>query len=111
MTRFAKGLGFVPGLVATTPLAALGLAARLAPLGRRIAVFAIAALPLVWAFQYTGGAAPQWGGRYLLVSGLLLGVVGIVSLGRIDMVRARGLVVLAFVGDRVRAGVDLGADP
>jgi hypothetical protein len=28
----------------------------------------------VWWFQYSGGAGPQWGGRYLLVSGSLLAV-------------------------------------
>ena len=43
-------------------------------------VIASAALPLVWAFQYSGGAGPQWGGRYELVSGALLVVAGVVAL-------------------------------
>jgi hypothetical protein len=40
------------------------------------------ALPLVWAFQYSGGAGPQWGGRYELMSGALFAIVGIVVLER-----------------------------
>jgi hypothetical protein len=95
-TRFAKELGFVPGLVATTPLAALALVYGWRGPARRITVLAVAALPLVWAFQYTGGAPPQWGGRYLLVSGLLLGVVGVASLGRLAPFARVGVVVLAF---------------
>ena len=43
-------------------------------------VIACVALPVVWAFQYSGGAGPQWGGRYELVSGALLVVVGVVAL-------------------------------
>ena len=31
----------------------------------------------MWAFQFTGGAGPQWGGRYILPSSLLLTVVGV----------------------------------
>ena len=41
---------------------------------------AVAALPLVWAFQYSGGAGPQWGGRYTLLSGALLLVAATVVL-------------------------------
>ncbi|MFQ5558591.1 MAG: hypothetical protein ACE5GB_13935 [Acidimicrobiales bacterium] len=69
----AGGLGFVPGLVATTPVAALGLS-RLGGGGDRrlVAVVAAGSLPLVWAVQFTGGAGPQWGGRYILTSGALL---------------------------------------
>jgi hypothetical protein len=38
------------------------------------------ALPLVWAFQYAGGGRPQWGGRYVLVSGVVLAVVAAAAL-------------------------------
>ena len=37
----------------------------------------LVALPIVWLTDFTGGVIPQWGGRYILASGLLLGVVGI----------------------------------
>ena len=76
-----NGLGFVPGLAATTPVALLGLTR----LGRDhdrwlVAGIALAALPLIFAVQYTGGAVPQWGGRYLLPSGTLLVVLSTVVL-------------------------------
>lgn len=79
--RFADGLGFVPGLAAATPLAVVGgvLGWRTVA-GRYVVTVALVALPLVWATQFSGGAAPQWAGRYLLVSGLLLGVAGVVAL-------------------------------
>jgi len=97
--RFAGGLGFVPGLIAATPLAAFGLAwAWKDERSRLLAVIALAALPLVWAVQYTGGAGPQWAGRYILHSGLLLGVIGIVALRRLDRrVAVAGVVLAATV--------------
>ncbi|MCX7620286.1 MAG: hypothetical protein N2037_05500 [Acidimicrobiales bacterium] len=78
LLRLFEGLGFVPGLLPTTPLAALGLAIgwNKNPI-RFVLCCAVAPMPLVFATQYTGGALPQWGGRYLLVSGLLLTVVGL----------------------------------
>ncbi len=100
------GLGFVPGLAATTPVALLGVT-RLGgdPDRRLVAGIAIASLPLIFAVQYTGGAVPQWGGRYLLPSGTLLVVVSTVVLtslaGRrlLHAVAAVGAVVtLAGVG-------------
>ena len=82
LVRFADGPGFVPGLVATTPLAVAGvvLGWRL-PAARYLVGVGLLALPLVWATQCQGGAAPHWAGRYLLTSGLLLGVVGVAGLG------------------------------
>ena len=77
------GVGFVPGLVAAAPLGAVGLAWGWRGPARLVTLLAVLPLPFVWRFQFTGGAAPQWGGRYLLVSGLLLGVVGIVALPRL----------------------------
>lgn len=79
----AGGLAFVPGFLVASPVAVVGLA-----LGMRrdggpatvLAVTAVAALPLVWAFQYIGGAGPQWGGRYVLLSSFVLTVIGAVRL-------------------------------
>ena len=45
-----------------------------------ITVMAVVALPLVWFFQYSGGAGPQWGARYTLLSGALLLVAATVVL-------------------------------
>ncbi len=90
------GLRFIPGMIATTPVTALGLAALLS--GQRsldlpawgdrrfVGAVAVVSLPLVWAVQYTGGAAPQWGGRYILLSGALLVTVAVASF---DTVRSR----------------------
>jgi hypothetical protein len=76
--RFTDGLGFVPGLVAATPFAAAGLAWGFVDARNRfVALLALVPIPLVVAFQFVGGAAPQWAGRYLLVTGFLLAVVGI----------------------------------
>ena len=84
LARLLDGPDFVPGLVAAAPLAAAGVVHAW---GRRsgvvVAGAAVAALSLVWAFQFRGGAAPQWGGRYILVSGFLLTVAGVVALGRL----------------------------
>src|SRR5262249_23044829 len=75
--RFAQGLGFLRGLVDASPMAALGLARGWAGQRARVVLgFGLLALPLVWAYQFTGGAVPQWAGRYILPSGLLLLAVG-----------------------------------
>ena len=81
--RLKDGLGFLPGLLIASPLAVTGLvvAGRRRAFTRPVAI-ALLALPLVWWFQYGGGAAPQWGGRYELTSGLLLAVVATVALER-----------------------------
>jgi hypothetical protein len=94
--RFSNGLGFVPGLVAATPFAAAGVA--LAWHDRRsrlVAALALVPLPLVFAFQYTGGAAPQWAGRYILFTGLLLAVVGVSERRRMAQWAQVGFVVLS----------------
>ena len=86
------GLGFVPGLGPawmTAVAAAGGLGRRrrgrlahaadadaAAAAARLVAAIAVVALPIVVATQFRGGAGPQWGGRYLLVSGFLLTVLG-----------------------------------
>lgn len=93
--RFADGLGFVPGMVAASPIVAvavLGRRLRAAPL---IAGVALVALPVVWALQYQGGAAPQWAGRYILPSGLLLAAVGMAWLPELGPNVRRGLVAFS----------------
>jgi hypothetical protein len=77
------GWGFVPGLLVASPLAAMALTTvRHRGASRELALVAIAPLPLVWAVQYTGGAGPQWGGRYELLSSFLLTVVGVQALAQ-----------------------------
>jgi hypothetical protein len=79
--RFGDGLGFVPGLLTASPFAAVGLfLAWRSPVLRWPALVAVVALPIAWATQYSGGADPQWGGRYILLSGALLAVVGLAAL-------------------------------
>ncbi len=92
--RMVDDVGFVPGMLAAAPLAVPGLVLGWAHRERRMAVaVAVAALPVVWLFQFRGGATAQWGGRYQLLSSLLLVVVGVCSLDRLQR-RAR----LGFVG-------------
>jgi len=85
LLRASEGLRFVPGLVATTPIAVAGVV-----LGwrrgrsRLLVVMALVPLPLVFVFQFPGGALPQWAGRYILFSGFLLLVVGASHLGRLE---------------------------
>lgn len=96
--RFGYGPGFVPGLVAATPIAAAGLVLGWTSRAARYLLgVGLGALPLVWATQYQGGAAPQWAGRYLLASGLLFGVAGIVALPRLRPWARRAFVGMAVV--------------
>jgi len=77
------GWGFVPGLLVASPFAAAGLTAlRHRSPSRELALLALGPLPLVWAVQFTGGAGPQWGGRYELLSGFVLTVVGVAAVSR-----------------------------
>ncbi|MGH9277975.1 MAG: hypothetical protein ACRD12_07700 [Acidimicrobiales bacterium] len=113
------GLGFVPGMIAAAPLAGIGLAWAWGDgRTRLVAAVALLALPMVWKLQYTGGAAPQWAGRYILTSGLLLVVIGAVSLGRLERWAATGLIALsvlvtafglAWLGQRSHDVADAGA--
>lgn len=109
------GLGFVSGLFLAFPIAIAGVVHGIRrERSRVVAVMALVALPVVYLFQYTGGSAPQWGGRYTLASAILLGVVGVVELRERLPTVADGLVVLcvgvtaigvAWLGVRSR-GVD-----
>ena len=92
--RLMDGLGFVPGLIAATPFAAAGLAWGFSDERNRfVTLAALLPVPLVLAYQFTGGAAPQWAGRYLLVSGFLLAVVGISQRARMAPWARTGFVV------------------
>jgi len=72
----AGGLDFIPGLLSASPLAAAGIAVGWSVRRWRVVgAVALLAVPVVWAFQFSGGAGPQWGGRYVLVTSTLL-VVG-----------------------------------
>lgn len=81
--RLNVGLSFLSGMLVASPLAVFGLVvANRRPEFRRPVAVALLALPIVWAFQYGGGAGPQWGGRYELTTGFLLAVVAAVALER-----------------------------
>ncbi len=78
--RIHSGLSFVSGFVPALPITAFGVVlAWRDPRRRILAAIALLALPGVWLLQYTGGAGPQWGGRYVLCTGFLLAVVGVVA--------------------------------
>lgn len=94
--RASDGLGFVPGLVAAAPLAAAGVALgwdRRWP--QRLPLVTVAALPLVWRLQFTGGAGPQWAGRYVLPTTIVLVAVAVARLGTVDVWVRRGLLTLS----------------
>jgi hypothetical protein len=95
--RFADGLGFVPGLLTASPLAIAGVALAVDERRlQRVALLALATLPIIWIFQYSGGAAPQWGARYLVVSGALLAVVAAMRLARAHTPAVTCVIVLAL---------------
>ncbi len=90
------GPSFVPGMFAAVPAAGLGLAAAVHFQNRVVLALAIGPLPLVWATQYPGAAEAQWAGRYILTSGVLLAV-----LGGVTVARKHPRVVVGFVGANV----------
>jgi hypothetical protein len=99
--RFGTGLGFVPGVLVASPLAAVGLFVCWRERGpRMLGVVALVALPMAWAAQYTGSMWPQWGGRYVLVSGVLLAVGACVALRRAP----QALLATCLVAGVVTAG-------
>jgi hypothetical protein len=80
VARLGAGLGYLPGLLTASPLAAVGIVVGWRSRSLRWPlVVACAALPLVWIAQYSGNMRPQWGGRYVLVSGVLLAIVGLLG--------------------------------
>jgi hypothetical protein len=81
--RFSGGLGYVPGVLTACPLAAAGLVLAWSRRDLRLpALLAVVTVPVVWVVQYPGNAKPQWGGRYVLLSGVLLATVAVVALRR-----------------------------
>jgi hypothetical protein len=80
LVAISAGLGFIPGMLTASPFAAVGVAFGWRRDVRLIVAMAVVALPVVWFFQYSGGANPQWGGRYTLLSGALLLVAATVVL-------------------------------
>ena len=75
--RWAFGPGFVPGALPAAPFALAGAwGARRSPEHRWLVITALAAMPVVWALQWTGFLVTQWGGRYVLATGALLTAVG-----------------------------------
>ncbi len=88
------GPTFVPGMVPTAPLviagAALGTRSRQ---HRIVAGIALGALPLIFLTQYPAGAVPQWGGRYVLLTGFLLVTIACAELPRLHLAAFRGLLV------------------
>lgn len=99
--RAAFGLGWLPGSLAVAPLGGVALAQGGADVRTRLVVaFALVPLPLVFFFQFPGGALPQWGGRYLLLTTFCLVVVGLVTLPRLAP-----LVRWSFVGATVAVTV------
>ncbi len=98
LLAFGSGLGFVPGALTASPLAAAGLAgAWVLGSARRIGIVAVLAAPLVWAFQYSNGMTAMWGGRYLLTSSTLLAVVGCVAVAQLPRAGRVAVVVLAVL--------------
>ena len=97
LVRFAQGTSFVSGLLTTTPFAVAGvvMVRRTTFRARYLIAASLVALPLAWATEYTGGAGPQWGGRYILLSGLVLAVVGISALRKLHPVGIKFLIGLA----------------
>jgi len=101
LDRFSQGLGFVPGVLAASPFAAVGVVlAWKHPRLRWPAAVAVAALPVAWLSQFSGGADAQWGARYLLTSGAVLAVVACVVLEG----RRRALVATVVLAALVTLG-------
>lgn len=78
-----RGPAFVPGTGPATPLAMVGLIIgidqrRWLPLS-----LAVVPLPLIWLTAYPSGSVLQWGGRYQLLSGLVLTVLAVTLVRKI----------------------------
>lgn len=80
--RGLTGVGFVPGSIPAAPLGAVALHRQPDARARVLLIVALASLPLVWLLQWTGDLVPQWGGRYTLLTGALLVILGTVELER-----------------------------
>lgn len=96
LVAVSRGLDFVPGLFLASPLAVVGLVLGRRPASAPFWWAAVASLPAVWLFQYVGGAGPQWGARYALLSAFVLVVAGIAALPRLGPVGQRTFAGLAI---------------
>lgn len=94
LQRFVSGWGFVPGLTAATPLFAVGVVG-ISRDRKHWPLYAVAlvSLPFVWLLQPLGGILPVWGGRYLLLTGVIL-----VAAAAADLVDYPGWFRNAMVG-------------
>lgn len=90
-------MGFVPGIFPAAPLAALGIVGIFQDTPKKIlAIAAFGILPIIWTFQYSGAAGAQWGGRYVLFSSFILGVIGLSFLPSLPRKLAIVLVVVSI---------------
>lgn len=99
---FASGLGFVSGALVASPFAAVAGFVRRDRERVLLLAMALVMTVLIWTFQLTGGAVPQWGGRYLLVPTLLLTTLGVIavlerSTYRLQLLVLAGLAVVVTV--------------
>lgn len=93
--RLLLGLSAVPGFLAVAPVAALAFTG-LFQSRQRILVFGAAlALPGIWATEWVGQHAPQWGGRYVLAS---TAVFLIVAASVVEHLGLRKPIVAGLVG-------------
>ncbi len=98
LVRVIEGLGFVPGLVAAAPVAAVALVRGYPNRAARLPLLlALTALPLVWLSQYSGGAVPQWAGRYILPSAVVFTAIGAALLDEVGAIARRTVVTSAVV--------------
>lgn len=98
LLALSSGLGFVPGALVASPVAAAALVApRWSPERAVLVAAVLAATFLTWLYQYTGGAGPQWGGRYLLAPTTVLAAAGAVLLGSAPALVRRSFVAGAVV--------------
>ncbi len=108
LVGFSGGLGFVPGMLSASPFAAVGFVFGWRKDVRIVTAMAVLALPLVWSFQYSGGAGPQWGGRYTLLSGGIAPGRGDCGARRSSRRAGRDRTA-GGTGDRLRSHLALGA--
>lgn len=93
-----SGLGFVPGALMASPVALLAsLGDSWSAERKMLTVAALGGVTLTWAFQFTGGAFPQWGGRYLLAPTVMLTAIGCVVVADRTPLLRRGVTSAAVL--------------
>ena len=78
--RLLDGWANVPGALAAVPAVILAATVPKTPPARVLLGTALGAVPLVWAVQWKGDHIVQWGGRYLLLTSLLLLILAAIAL-------------------------------